>query len=165
MLQQHWHDYDTITQGAIKKMLSAKWRAECQNVLAIMQSITPVKHAALHQESCQCQLLAVSLFVPCFSFTPVCLPAVYVCDCVSGSLCLFSQTTTSLPPTIPHVSADKRWGITKHVGRMLAEITRTGLPANISQEGRKGGIHHSDRARMERDIPPLSPHTCTVRDL
>lgn len=88
-----------------------------------------------------------------------------VCDCVSGSLCLFSQATTSLPPTIPHVSADKRRGITKHAGRMLAEITRTGLPANISQEGRKGGIHHSDRARMERDIPPLSPHTCTVRDL
>lgn len=140
-------------------MLSAKWRAERWNVLAIMWSITPVTLAALDQESCHCQLLPLSPRSPTFFHFCVFPARLYVCESVSGSFCLFSQAATSLPPTIPHVSADKRWGITKHVGHTLAEITHTGAPSNISQGGRKGRIHHSDRARMERDIPPLSPHT------
>lgn len=144
-------------------MLSAEWRAECWNVLAI----NAINHTcqARATRSRKLSLSAVGRFcrVPWVSFIPAHFQD--VCDCVSGSLCLFSQAATSLPPPIPHVSADKRWGITKHAGHMLAEITHAGLPCNISQEGRKGGMHHSDRGRMERDIPLLSPHTCTVRDL
>lgn len=91
--------------------------------------------------------------------------SVCVHECVSGSFGFFSQAATSLSPTIPHVSTDKRWGITKHVGHMLAEITHTGLLSNISQGGRKGCMHHSDRARMERDIPLLSAHTHALSEI
>ena len=38
-----------------------------------------------------------------------------------------------------------------------------GPPLIFHRGGRKGRIHHTDRARMERDIPPLSPHTHTHR--
>lgn len=106
-------------------------------------------------------LSAVACFSPVSDFLSFLLVfwssvCVWVCFWV---IFLFSQAATSLPPTIPHVSADKRWGITKHVGHMLAEITHTEPPSNISQGRRKGCIHHSDRARMERDIPLLSTHT------
>lgn len=64
--------------------------------------------------------------VACFSVFTSFLEFFWSSVCVCVSFCLFSQAATSLSPTIPHVSADKRWGIIKHVGHILAEITHTG---------------------------------------
>lgn len=82
-----------------------------------------------------------------------------------GHFTSFSQAATCPPLITPHVSADKRWRLTKHAGHMLAEITHAGLLSNISQGGRKGCMNHFDRARTERDIPLLSPHAHTLSEI
>lgn len=96
-----------------------------------MWSITAAKLTASDQESCHCQLLPVSPLSPPFLHLPLFSGHLHVCEYVCRSFCLSSQEATSLPPAIPHVSADKTWGIIKHVGHILAEITHTAAPPLI----------------------------------
>lgn len=96
-----------------------------------MWSITAAKLTASDQESCHCQLLPVSPLSLPFLHLPLFSGHLHVCEYVCRSFCLSSQEATSLPPAIPHVSADKTWGIIKHVGHILAEITHTAAPPLI----------------------------------
>lgn len=86
-----------------------------------------------------------------------------------------SQLREHRSGNLGHFLSFLRWPQVSHLHYLVSTLIRgedlvsmpatcrrrshTRVPSNISRGRRKGCMNHPDRSRMERDIPPLSPHT------
>lgn len=139
-------------------MLSAKWRAERWDVLSAINHTCQ----AVDQESCQLFLACCH----CFLNFSVFWSSECVWPCFWVSLPPFYPRWQHAPPQ-PTIKALIRSEVLSNTlaTYCLRSHTSTPTTSNISLRGRKGCIYHPDRAWMERDIPPLSPHTHVLSEI
>lgn len=115
----------------------------------------------------------VGPFLPCLWFPWICALFRVICMCVSVFLGQFASSPRR--PQVSHLQY-LMWALIRgeELPNMLTTCwlrshtqthAHTGPSSDISQGARKGCIHHSDRARMERDIPLLSSHTHALSEI